>query len=141
VLVGRAWRGDEKLVTTGAVAGASRKILRNYGWALALGRWHIRDGQCAALTPLLAIALTLGTPTLLAVVSGAVTLSGPPAPPATGRLPASRGTITGLGAGRTEPALASLEQATAAAVRMRAGAGESLTRRVFAGILQRAHGR
>ena len=40
-----------------------------------------------------------------------------------------------------EPALTSFEQATAAAVRMGAGAGESLTRRGFAGILQRAHGR
>jgi len=40
-----------------------------------------------------------------------------------------------------EPALTSFEQATAAAVRMGAGAGESLTRRRFAGILQRAHGR
>jgi len=141
VLIGRARGWDEKLVTAGSVARASRKILRNCGWALALGRWRVRDGQCAALTALLAIALTLDTPALLAVVSGAVTLSGPPAPPATGRPLASRGTITGLGAGRAEPALASLEEATTAAVRMGAGAGESLTQRGFAGILQRAHGR
>jgi hypothetical protein len=93
------------------------------------------------LTALLAIALTLDTPALFAIVGGAVALSGLPAPPATGRLPASRGTVTGLRAGGTEPALTPLEQAPAAAVRMGAGAGESLTRRGVAGILQRAHGR
>ena len=85
MLVGRAWRWDKELVATGAVAGASRKILRNCGWALALGRRRVRDGQGAALTALLAIALTLETPALLTVIAGAVTLSGPPAPPAPGR--------------------------------------------------------
>ena len=129
------------MVATGAVTGAARKILRNGGWALALGRGLLRCDRCLTLALPVAIALALVAPTLFAVVGGAVTLGSPPAPPVTGGPLASRGAVTGLGPGGMEPALAALEQAASAAMRVGTGARESLTGRQAAGILQRAHGR
>ena len=127
------------MAATGAVAGAARKIFWNCGWALALGRGLLRGNLCAALP--LAIALALVAPPLLAVVGGAVALGGPPVPPEAGGPLASRGAVTGLGPGGMKPALAALEETAAAAVRVGAGARESLTGRGAVGILQGAHGR
>ena len=133
----RGW--DEEAVAPGAVARAARRILRNCGWALALGR-GLPHGDGRALLPL-AVALALVAAALLAVIGGAVALSGPPAPPVAGGLLASWGAVAGLGPGRAEPALTAFEQAAATAVRVGAGAGESLTRQGAAGILHGAHGR
>ena len=134
-------RRDEEAVAAGAVARAVRKILRNCGWALALGRGRPRGNRCAALVLPLPIALALVAAALLAVVGGAVALGGPPAPPVAGGPLAGRGAVTGLGARRVEPAFTALEQAATAAVRVGAGARESLTGRRAVGILQQAHGR
>ena len=126
------------MVATGAVAGASRRIWCQGGWALALGRGR-RGGPDTA--PALAIALALGLSALLAVVGAAVTPGGPPAPPVTRRLTAGVGAVTGLGPGGPEPAFAALEQAAAAAVGTAADRPASLTGTVAAGILRWAHGR
>jgi len=93
------------------------------------------------MTLSLAMALALVPSALLTVVAGAVTLSGPPASPATGSLLAVGGTVPGLGPAGDEPAFAALEKAATAAMRTLAGAQESLTRRTGLGIVQGAHGR
>jgi hypothetical protein len=115
--------------------------MRNGGWALALGRGLPRGHRGAALALPLAIALALVPAALLAVVGRAVALAGPPAPPLAGSPLAGGGAVAGLGPGGTEPALAALEEAAAAAVRPGAGTRQSLTGRAAVGILQRAHGR
>jgi hypothetical protein len=61
----------------------------------------------------LAIAPALVTPTLLALVRGAIAMAGLPAPPtACGGLTLGA-TVASLGLSRSEPALTALEQAAA----------------------------
>src|SRR5262245_30144757 len=108
MLVGGAWGRDKELVATGAVTRAARKIFRNCGWALALGRRDL--GGHRDLTPALplAIALALVAAALLAVVGGAVALCGPPTPQVACGPLAGRGAVAGLGPRRAEPALTAL---------------------------------
>ena len=131
------------MVAAGSIARATGTFFRHGVWALALGLGlglGLR-GDGLSLTLSLAIALALVASSLLAVVTGTITLGGPPAAPPTGLLLAVGGTVASLGPSGDEPAFAVLDQAAPAAMRTPADAQESLTRREKVGIVEGAHGR
>jgi hypothetical protein len=116
----RRTRSDrEQPVTTRPPARPPHKIPKICCWALALalpGRssWSLggsaghQRGRC--LSPAFAVAPTLGTPPLLALPASAITLTGMSAPPAPGRLLASRTAIATLRMGRPEPLFTALQK-------------------------------
>jgi hypothetical protein len=141
MLVGRARRGHEELVTARTVARALAGIFRNRGWALALGRRRV--GRCRQLTLALTrtVTLTLLAATFLAVPAGAVALACPPTPPLARGLLATPAAITGLRPRGLEPAFAALQQAAPATVGTVSAERPSLTRPRKVGKLLGAHGR
>lgn len=141
MLLDRAWREDEELIAAGAVARATRRIFRNWGCALALGRWRAADCQGRLRLPL-PITPTLPLPTLFAVGAGAITAGSAPTAPVPGRLLTGRTAIARLRPRRPKPTLTALQQTAAAAERLRAGVTqEALTRTVVVGKVKGAHGR
>jgi hypothetical protein len=165
--IGGPRRGEEQDIAAGPMAGPAVTRFGDFAWALAhagadgdtgridgggrlgrggtrrrpdrrRGRIGLREG--GTLAGPAAIASGLVAATLSAVAGGAVASSGQPAAPAACGGLADGATVAGLGAARQEPALATLEQAAAAAGMPATGSG-SLTRDQGVGRLGTAHGR
>lgn len=110
-------RNHEEHVTTRSITRPLAKIFVATSWALALARRRACcGGRCGVLgLPALSVTLLLGAATLASLRAGAITLTGLGTTPAPGRLLAGGAAITALRMRGRKPALATFEQAAAAA--------------------------
>ncbi|SRR5260370_10309796 len=146
MLLRRAGRHEEPLVTTRPLAGPPDKIFGLRSWALALA--VLLDASCSRFGNIIsrrrwprwlsfAVASTLLAPSLFALGAGSIVLTGMPAPPTSGCLLTSGTAIASLRMTGPEPLLTAFQKAAAAAE----PPPRPLISRASQWILRWAHGR